>query len=102
MKKESTKLVIWAVVALVVGVIIGLLVTNVTTGNAKKITNQPLTAKQVEIINKLNQGLNPDGTPIVVPDKGTWRDTKIKDMTPEQLNTCCGQGVLGCCWYIPD
>ena len=34
-KSEKTKLIIWALVALVVGVVIGMIITNVTTGNAK-------------------------------------------------------------------
>ncbi|MDD3244997.1 MAG: hypothetical protein PHU47_02500 [Candidatus ainarchaeum sp.] len=38
-KSEKTKLIIWAVVALVVGVVIGMLITNATTGNAKKALN---------------------------------------------------------------
>ena len=37
MKKEKTKLIIWALVALVIGVVIGLLIINVTTGNATKV-----------------------------------------------------------------
>jgi len=35
MKNEKTKLIIWAVIALVIGVVIGMLITNATTGNAK-------------------------------------------------------------------
>jgi len=37
MKSEKTKLIIWALVALVIGVIIGMIITNATTGNAAKI-----------------------------------------------------------------
>ncbi|MFA5746220.1 MAG: hypothetical protein WCX82_00190 [archaeon] len=39
MKNEKTKLIIWAVVALVIGVIIGLLLTNVVSGNTTKVMN---------------------------------------------------------------
>ena len=34
MKNEKTKLIIWALVALVIGVVIGMIITNATTGNA--------------------------------------------------------------------
>jgi hypothetical protein len=39
MKKEKTKLMIWAVVALVFGFIIGMVLTNVTIGSAITIKN---------------------------------------------------------------
>ncbi len=38
-KSEKTKLIIWALVALVVGVVIGMLITNATTGNATRTTS---------------------------------------------------------------
>lgn len=52
MKNEKTKLIIWAVVALVIGVVIGMLITNATTGNAtlsiveKTITNPGNTSQK--------------------------------------------------------
>ena len=51
MKNEKTKLIIWAVVALVIGVIIGtFLIAPATTGNANKLlSNKPLTAASTKI-----------------------------------------------------
>ena len=51
-KSEKTKLIIWAVVALVIGVIIGMIITNATAGNAKGI-NTNLNAYKVPIGEKL-------------------------------------------------
>lgn len=41
-KNEKTKLIIWAIVALVIGVVIGMIITNATTGNANRINNNKL------------------------------------------------------------
>lgn len=44
MKKENSKIILWAVIALIVGVVIGLLITNVTTkGQANSQIIKPLT-----------------------------------------------------------
>lgn len=44
MKKENTKLIVWAVVALVVGVLMGIFITDVTTkGQANSPVIKPLT-----------------------------------------------------------
>ncbi|HOZ36003.1 MAG TPA: hypothetical protein PLK55_03400 [archaeon] len=47
MKKENTKIMLWAVVALVLGIVIGAVITNATIGNAKSIYTQDknITAK---------------------------------------------------------
>jgi uncharacterized protein YuzE len=44
MKKENSKIILWSVIALIVGVVIGLLITNVTTkGQANSQIIKPLT-----------------------------------------------------------
>jgi uncharacterized protein YuzE len=44
MKKENSKIILWVVIALIVGVVIGLLITNVTTkGQANSQIIKPLT-----------------------------------------------------------
>lgn len=56
-KSEKTKLIIWALIALVIGVVIGMIITNATTGNATKfnpnsLLTQPILLEQVNINNK--------------------------------------------------
>lgn len=42
MKKENKKVILWAAIALVVGVLIGVLINATTTGNAKKIISNDI------------------------------------------------------------
>jgi hypothetical protein len=58
MKKENSKLIIWAVVALIVGVVIGFLITNATvTGNASGLQKKPY-----------DDIFNPVPKPIITPE----------------------------------
>lgn len=59
MKNEKTKLIIWAVVALVIGVIIGMIITNATTGNAKLVSrNDNLKYKNTIFISEFGNSDN--------------------------------------------
>lgn len=44
-KSEKTRLIVWALIALVVGVVIGMIITNATTGNATVIVQSKTTVQ---------------------------------------------------------
>ncbi len=101
MKNEKTNLIIWAVVVLVIGVIIGYFLTSQlsTTGNAKMVTKE----LNKEQYTALVQCTNPDTTEINVDclkktnetgSAGYSSDNATYDML---LKDCsCGRTCISC------
>lgn len=85
MKKENSKLIIWGVVALVVGFIIGMVLTNVTIGNAAR----SIVSGHTVLVKNVDEENTPCGLCYYT---STWYDG-----TPVQAIAECYTGPQGVC-----
>lgn len=76
-KSEKTKLIVWTVIALFVGVIIGLLITNVTSGKAIKVVKN----------DKVTGVLLNDDPNLVITNVSLYNHAKINNI-PITVDPC--------------
>lgn len=94
MKKEKSKIMLWAVVALVVGIVLGMLITNLrTTGNTLKIFKSKEISleeykKLVDAGIIINKKISENTFEEIIPDYISIRMSK-KDRIASRSWNCC-------------